>query len=424
MIESRNFAKVRYELFLAKRYAFSRRSQNFITIISVISTLGIMVGVAALICVLSVFNGFSKVVTDILVSFDPHIRITAVQDTTRSYEEAFSISNTDEVIKKLSGIDGIRSVAPVIKSKAVLVHYTLPKVASVIAIDENEVEKVSGMSKVVSSGEMVLDSESILLGQLLADNLAIIPGDTIEVFSPSGMERILTEPIEPKSRRLIVRGIFATNNRDYDMQNAYVSLASGRDLFGIPSTSATSIEIRLDDIQDAIPTKAEMEKILPKDKYAVQTWFDLHTDLYNVMDMERWIAFAILILIVAVASFSIFSALTLTVFEKKRDIGLLSALGAETKNIQRVYLYQGLLTGVSGVLFGCIIGLGIVWLQQEVGFFKLDTSVYIIPALPVELKLSDFLWVSIGALTLVSLAAIYPAKQAAKVRPAEALKWE
>jgi lipoprotein-releasing system permease protein len=142
------------------------------------------------------------------------------------------------------------------------------------------------------------------------------------------------------------------------------------------------------------------------------------------MNMERWIAFAILILIVAVASFSIFSALTLTVFEKKRDIGLLTALGAETNNIRKVYLYQGLLTGVTGVFLGCLIGIGIVWAQQQYGFFKLDTSVYIIPALPVELKLSDFLWVSIGALTLVSIAAIYPARQAANVRPAEALKWE
>jgi lipoprotein-releasing system permease protein len=407
---------VRYELFLAKRYAFSRRSQNFITIISVISTLGIMVGVAALICVLSVFNGFSKVVTDILVSFDPHIRITAVQDS--------SITNTQDIISKLSSISEIRSSAPVIKNKGVLVHYTLPKVANIIAIDGHDAEKVSGMSKVISSGTMILDSESIVLGQLLADNMAIIPGDTIEVFSPSGMERILTELVEPRSRRLIVRAVFATNNREYDMQNAYISLETGRELFDIPANAATSIEIRLGDIQDATDVSNKIAEMLPRDRYSVQTWFDLHTDLYNVMNMERWIAFAILILIVAVASFSIFSALTLTVFEKKRDIGLLTALGAETNNIRKVYLYQGLLTGVTGVFLGCLIGIGIVWAQQQYGFFKLDTSVYIIPALPVELKLSDFLWVSIGALTLVSIAAIYPARQAANVRPAEALKWE
>lgn len=383
-----------------------------------------MVGVAALICVLSVFNGFSKVVTDILINFDPHVRITALEDTSGLGEPAFSLRNTDALLEKLSKVQGVRSAAPVIKSKGVLVHYTLPKVAHVIAIDEGDLEKVSGMSKVITAGAMVLDSESILLGQLLADNMAIIPGDTIEVFSPAGMERILTEPIAPNSRRLIVRGIFSTNNREYDLQNAYISIAAGRELFEIPANEATSIEIRLDDISDASAIKAELQKIVPENKFLVQTWFDLHTELYSVMNMERWIAFAILILIVAVASFSIFSALTLTVYEKKRDIGLLTALGAETHSIRRIYLYQGLITGVSGVLLGCIIGLGIVYLQQEIGFFKLDTSVYIIPALPVELKLFDFLWVSIGALLLVSLAALYPAKQAATVHPAEALKWE
>ena len=142
------------------------------------------------------------------------------------------------------------------------------------------------------------------------------------------------------------------------------------------------------------------------------------------MEMERWIAYIILILIVAVASFSIFSALTLTVFEKRRDIGLLVALGAEQKNIQRIYLYQGLLTGFIGTIAGCVIGFAVVWAQKEFGFFTLDTSVYIIPALPVDLRWMDFVAVCIGAMLLVMLASFMPSRRAAMTRPAEALRWE
>src|SRR5436189_6426708 len=125
------------------------------------------------------------------------------------------------------------------------------------------------------------------------------------------------------------------------------------------------MELRLNSINDAPGVKKELASVIDTSKYQVDTWYDLHTDLYNVMEMERWIAYIILILIVAVASFSIFSALTLTVFEKRRDIGLLVALGAEQKNIQKIYLYQGLLTGFIGTVAGCLIGFAVVWAQQE-----------------------------------------------------------
>ncbi len=412
---------MRYELFLAKRYALTRRSQSFITIISILSALGIMVGVAALICVLSVFNGFSGVVTGILVSFDPHIRISAniVSDSSSKV-----ISDIPRLTKEVAKLPEVRSMASVLKQKAVLVHYTLPKVVMLTGIAQEDVKKVSGLGESIQSGKVILDDSSIIVGQLLADNLATVIGDTLQVFSPIGMERILTEPVIPKTRLLIVRGIFAANNRDYDATNAYTSLNVARDLFDIPEGSATTLELRLNSINDAPNVKTQLASLLDTSKYHIDTWYDLHTDLYNVMEMERWIAYIILILIVAVASFSIFSALTLTVFEKRRDIGLLVALGAEKKNIQRIYLYQGLLTGLMGTIAGCIIGFVVVWAQQEFGFFTLDTSVYIIPALPVDLRWQDFVVVSIGAMVLVTLASLIPSRRAAMTRPAEALRWE
>ncbi len=409
-----------FELFIAKRYALTKRKEQFITTISILSALGILVGVAALICVLSVFNGFSKVVTDILVNFDPHIRISSIQDSSQIH----TVPNTHHIIEVLKQNQDIQAVGAVVKQKAVLVHYTLPRVASVIGIDASDLDRVSGIGKTIQSGEMNLTDSSIVLGQVLADNLAVSLGDTVQLFSSNGMERILTEPVTPKSKRFIVKGIFAANNREYDAINSYININAARDLFDVPADAATQIDIRLKDISQSQETKKWIQGALSDPSYAIQTWYDLHTDLYNVMEIERWIAFIILILIVAVASFSIFSALTLTVFEKKRDIGLLTALGAETLQIRKIFLGQGLITGFAGVIGGCIVGLGIVWAQQQFQFFKLDSSVYIIPALPVELHILDFCVVSIGALLLVVLASYFPSMRASRTVPAAALRWE
>jgi lipoprotein-releasing system permease protein len=410
---------VRYELFLAKRYALSRRSQNFITVISIISSVGIAVGVAALISVLSVFNGFSTVVTDILIKFDPHIRIAAVRNDSTDIAR---IENVGQLLPKIREVSHAERAAATIRSKAVIVHYTLPRVAIINGIDEKN--SITDIAKHVEAGKMQLDDDGIILGQSLADNLAIAIGDTIQLFSPIGIDRILTEPVQPKNFPLIVRGIFVANNREYDALYAYVNMNVARSLLELPPNTATHIEVKLPHISSSTDAKEALTAVLHKEQYEVQTWYDLHRDLYEVMQLERWIAYFILILIVAVASFSIFSALTMTVYEKQRDIGLLLALGAEQSHIRRIYYYQGFITGAIGIVVGCLLGLGVVLAQQQFHFFALDTSVYIIPALPVELRWTDFIFVSLGATILVTLTSLVPSRKAARVEPAEALRWE
>ncbi len=409
-----------YEFFLARRYAFTRRRENFITVISIISMLGITVGTAALITVLSVFNGFSSVVTDLFVSFDPHVRVS-VRSNDSSQKTSAPFAGIDSALKKMPEV---AFYAPVVRSKVVLVHYTLPRVGVLTGIDPAKAREVSGLAKSIQSGTLELGDNSIVVGQLLSDQLALVLGDTIQVFSPLGLENILTEPVQPRTRSLIVKGIFAANNREYDAVNAYTSLATARDLFDVPQAEATSIDIKLHDIQDAQKVKLSLLQTLDTSRYTVATWYDLHKDLYSVMEIERWIAYTILFLIVAVASFNIFSSLTLTVFEKQRDIGLLRTLGSNEKGVRNIYLLQGTLVGVVGTIVGCLLGLGIVVLQQQTGFFKLDVSVYIIPALPVQLRPSDFVLVAAGSLILSTIGAWIPARRAAKVRPAEAMRWE
>jgi lipoprotein-releasing system permease protein len=411
-----------YEFFLARRYAFSKRRENFITIISILSIVGLAVGTAALIIVLSVFNGFSSVVTNIYVSFDPHVRISALADTSSAASSSV-VTNADSVIRMVKPIPEVTAAAEAVHGQAVLVHYTLPKVIDLTGISDSDARAVSGLAKSMQSGKLGLDSNSIVVGQILADELAVQLGDSLEVYSPSGLERILTEPVTPRMRKLIVTGIFAANNKDYDALNAYTSPEAARDLFNIPANAATNIDVRIKDVRDANDVRDRIRNVIGAG-YNVQSWYDLHTELYSVMQIERWVAYIILFLIVGVAAFSIFSSLTLTVFEKQRDIGLLRALGSPIIGIRKIYWYQGTLVGLLGTITGCLIGLIVVVLQQQFGFFPLDTTVYIISSLPVELRWQDFISVGVGAMALTMLCSLFPSRRAAKVDPAVALRWE
>lgn len=412
---------MRYEYFLARRYAFSKRRENFITIISIISIAGLTVGTAALIIVLSVFNGFSSVVTDVYVSFDPHVRVSPAVDTSSDTDPL--IGDPAKLLRQVRLDPSVQYAAPAVHGKAVLVHYTLPKVAELTGIADTDARRVSGLAHAIQSGKLMLDSEGLVVGQILADELALQVGDSVQIYSPTGLERILTEPIAPRMRRLMVRGIFAANNRDYDATNIYVSPETARDLFDLPPNATSTIDIRIKDVRESNDVRDRLRASIGSG-YNVQSWYDLHTELYSVMEIERWVAYIILFLIVAVAVFNIFSSLTLTVFEKQRDIGLLRALGASVTGIRNIYFYEGMLIGALGTILGCAIGVFVVLAQKQFGFFTLDTSVYIIPALPVELRWQDFVAVALGSFGLTALCSLFPSRRAAKVEPATALRWE
>ncbi|HET6511413.1 MAG TPA: ABC transporter permease [Candidatus Kapabacteria bacterium] len=415
-----------FEYFLARRYAFSKKRENFITIISVLSMLGITVGTAALITVLSVFNGFSTLVTDLLLVFDPHVRITASQNATDEDGQSLRgvLPDYQQVVKDVSFLNDAKMITPLVQGKCVLVHYTLPRVAMLVGIPEKDATTISGLSTSVIAGRLQLSGGSIILGQQLAETLAIIVGDTIEVVSPIGLEKILTEPVMPKSKRVVVRGIFAANNKEYDAMNAYTDIETARELFEVPAGGATSVDIRLKNIDQSIPVQRLLTSKLDSSKYKVNSWYDLHTDLYSIMEMERWVAYIILFLIVAVACFNIFSSLTLTVFEKQKDIALLRALGASEKSVLKLFLFQGTLVGLVGTLAGCLIGLAVVWSQDVYGWYELAAQAYIVSALPVDLRASDFALVALGSIGLATVGALIPARRAARIKPAQSLRYE
>jgi lipoprotein-releasing system permease protein len=402
---------------IARRYLFAKRSIAFVNVISVISVIGVTIGVAALVVVLSVFNGFGGLVTSLLVSFDPHLRIESVNRTDAA---AYA-----PMMKYLESQDKVTGVGAFVNGKALVVYRGVTRVINVRGIDPEEIGKVSGLKDKIVLGSARLegeDSAGIVLGMALADRLGAIVGDTVSVVSPSGVEVALLQMGQPLIRRYRVTGIYETNNKYYDSYYAYVNLAAGQTLFGLHN-QIDGLEVRFVDISYSDAFKSKLEKMFGG-SFRYLTWFDLHKELYTVMQVERWSAYLILCLIIAVASFNLLGSLTMAVIEKRRDIGILKAMGITNKLVGNIFLLQGLVVGVAGAVLGTALGLGLVYLQKHYHLFPLDPTVYIISAIPVQVRWLDLVVVSGAAIILCLLASRYPAKRAAQLVPVEAIRWE
>jgi len=403
------------EYFIARRYLRAKHKLNFVKVLSLISTFGIAIGVAALVIVLSVFNGFGSIVTEILVSFDPHIKISAIDN---------NISD-DNIIKEIeSTLDKkqIESISKIAEAKALFINdktYEVVNLKGVESLSANGFENIK--SKIIS-GKFELGEDQIIVGLALALRLGIRVGDEISVTSAFNIEKTFINFSLPQTRKLIVAGIFESDNRDYDVGFAFTSIRTAQKLFGL-GQKYTGVEIRLNNFYDSEKIKNILEEKI-SNNYVIQTWYDLHKELYDVMLIERWSAYIILCLIIAVATFNIFASLTMTVIEKKRDIGVLRSLGLDEKSIKKIFMTNGLLSGLSGTFIGLFVGLLVCYLQINYKIYPLDPMKYIIDALPVQVRLTDIIAISLMAIILSTIAAYYPAKRAAKSVIIESIKYE
>ncbi|MBI3580127.1 MAG: ABC transporter permease [Ignavibacteriales bacterium] len=406
-----------FEQFIALRYLVSKKHIGFVTVISFISIAGVTIGVAALIVVLSVFNGFGGLVTSILINFDPHIRVESPkQSDLASYQPLIDYAAQQKEVTGLS---------PFVIGKAVIVSRNTNKVVNIKGIEDARIASVSGLKDKIVLGSLNFEDDNkngIVLGMTLADRLGAVVGDTISIVSLAGSEMALLQLGQPLIRRFHVVGIYESNNKDYDSYYAYIGLEAAQSLFNFENR-ISGIEMRLTTINDS-----EFFKILLLNKFGAQyrvlTWYDLHRNLYSVMKIERWMAYIILCLIIGVASFNLLGSLTMSVIEKTRDIGVLRSMGATDKNIVRIFMFEGILVGVLGSLLGLGLGLLLVYIQEHYHIFPLDPTVYIISSIPVQVKMGDLIIITLTALGFCSLAALYPAKRAAKLIPVEAIRWE
>jgi lipoprotein-releasing system permease protein len=406
------------ELFIARRYLTAKRSLRFINVIGYVSITGISAGVAALLIALSVFNGFSGVVTSVLVGFDPHVRIEKKGN--------ISTAGYDSISGILANVSGVTAWSPYVAGKAMLSARSSSRVVFLKGVDPARIGEVTGLKKKIVLGSVSLDDTigipGVVIGLALADRLGSIEHDDIFIYSPAGIQSSLSGLTAPQGVKHSVTGIFQSDNKDYDADYAFIGLHDAQQLFAMEG-KYSGVEMRLADFNDAEKVKEILAAQL-KDGYTVSTWYDLHRSLYTVMMIERWSAYVLLSLIIMVATFNMLGSLTMGVIEKRRDIAVLKSMGMTSSSIIRLFMVEGMIIGVIGTIVGVVIGLLVLWLQIHFQLFRLDTSIYIIPAIPVEIHWMDFVSISAASLGLSFLAAWYPARRAAETLSAVALRWE
>lgn len=384
-------------------------------------------GVAALIVVLSVLNGFFDFVRDMLISYDPHVRIVSVSDR--------GLQKVDSLVSIAEAIPGVIQVSPYVEGKAMLRHDSQSDVNKVVIVRGIEMSNMGEDNNLVTGitfGTFDVSRKNgrpgIVLGRRLGERLLIAPGggtrpaSRVALLSASGLVRSFVNVFSSSPiREFEVRGLFHLESV-YDESHVFIDLKEAQRLFRTGRT-VSGIEIRLEDLERAPEVKAALRERLDASTYDILTWYDLQKSLYDVMRLEKYGASLILALIILVAAFNIVGSLTMIVIEKRRDVGVLRAMGASQQDIKKIFLLEGLFIGVLGSGMGLVLGLGIALTQQ---YFKIvplaEAESFLIDAYPVSIQFADVFVVTVIALGLCILASVYPARRAASIEPAEAIR--
>jgi lipoprotein-releasing system permease protein len=407
-----------YEFFIAKRYLKSRRKTKFVSVITIISIGGVLIGVAALNFVLSMMNGFEKEVRSRIIGTTAHVSVFA------SYADG--IENYEELLPRIKETKHVVEVAPFIYYKAAIASKEGSDGIVVRGIDPEKEKLVTDIANNVKLGSLDLEKEEdglpgILLGTTLADRLDVKLGDNVVLFSLKEGS-LTTGWSTPKASKLKVTGIFETGMYEYDASLAYVSLSTAQKLFNLDH-KVTGLQIKLDDLYKAEQVAKELELKLGYHYYTMD-WMHMHKNLFSWMALEKYAMFIVLSLIVAVAAFNIISTLIMVVIEKRKEIGILKSMGATNVSIMKIFMFEGLVVGIVGTILGSGLGFILCWIQKTFNLISLPPEIYFINSLPVDMRVSDFTIVALSAIVLTFLATIYPARRASQLTPVEAIRYE
>jgi len=426
-----------FSLFLALRYLKPKRT--FLSIITLISVIGVMLGVTVLILVISVMTGFDRELRQKVMDFDAHILVTT-EDVLHDWRD---------LTVKIRNTPGVVATAPYVQGP-VIVEFQNRRLAPMIrGIDPAEEEKVVPLQKFIKQGKLDLDGESAVLGIELARKLRIHVGDKLTVYSPGNLSEILDgikklenekgedekktvahlrEVVLPKE--LTVTGIFETGHYAHDSDYLLVPLYIGQELYGLED-ALHGITVKTDNPYGAERVKEQIEGFLEAPQFA-ETWIDMNRQYFEAVRLERTVMFFLLFFIVVVAAFGIMSTLITVTVQKRREIGILKALGASISQIVWIFLGQGTVTGLFGTLTGLGLGMTLIryrnefsrWLASTLHIEIFPRQVYQFSEIPAQVVPQDVWVICISAFLICSLAALIPAYFAARLDPVKALRYE
>jgi lipoprotein-releasing system permease protein len=411
-----------YELLVGLRYLRARRRNRFISINSAVSMIGIAVGVWALIVVLSVMNGFQKEVRERILGVVSHVQISGTGNRLADWRPIAKIAAQNP---------HVLGSAPFVQAQAMLVAGQAVRGAVVRGIVPEEEEKVADLGDHMRLGSLdaLQPGEfNLVLGADLARALGVLPGDKIAVIAPQGL--VTPAGVIPRLKQFTVSGIFDAGFAEADAGLALMQLQDAQTLYQL-GEDVTGVRLKLDDLFVAGSVARDLLKELPRDTYA-SDWTRTHANFFRAVAIEKNMMFIILGLIVLVAAINIISTLVVAVKDKQGDIAILRTLGAHPRSVMGIFIAQGMLMGLIGLLAGVVLGIVtalnidviVPAIEQVLGFKILAKDVYLIPELPSDLQAADVVRISLMALALSFAATLYPSWSASRMNPAEALRYE
>jgi lipoprotein-releasing system permease protein len=423
-----------YEFFISLRYLRAKRKQVFVSIITFISMAGILLGVAALIIVLAVMNGFEKELRDKILGINAHIILMEYSGPMKNYERVKS---------DISTVPGVVASTPFIYTQAMLKNgdnvsgIVLRGLSPADARDvinlgrmmEGRLENLSVQGRAqMTMPKPLAEVPGIVLGKELARHVGAFLYDTVHIVSPQGIATPMG--MVPRMKKFVVVGIFESGFYEYDSTLAYISLADSQEFLGL-GDQVTGLEIKVDNIYNAREIAGAIEQKLGY-PYWGRDWMKMNRNLFAALRLEKRVMFIIVGLIVLVAGFNIICTLIMVVMEKTKDIAILKSMGASSKSIMKIFMLQGVIIGGIGTLLGTVTGLTVAWnigpitrsIENLFGFKILPGDVYYLSELPALVNYEDVVIILVGSVIISLLATLYPSRNASRLDPAEAIRYE